>query len=1191
MAKQKIFQREKLMNLYRRLLVALVALMTLSCSEALAQIAFVKTIGTTASSSNGTSTSITVPASGVAGGNSVIITFAMNPTAGSVSCFDSRGNTYVLNREVTNGSGNSGVRTVILSSHNISALSSGNVIFCSHPNVSPRVLSVNEFSGLASSSTTDQVTSATGASTAPSSGSTASTTQASELLIGGIGVEGPTTETFTAGANYTAPASSRAGTSGGNAANNITINPEYRIVSATGTYAATGTLSSSRLWAAAIATYKARILPTKLTITSVNGGANPIAGTAFSVTVQAQDASGTPANVLSATSISLSRLTGTGILGGTLNGTIPANTSQVTISGVTYTTAESGVVLTATRTGGDSLTPGNSAPFTVNSGPAAVLSFATQPGNTTAGATIPGPPSVLVRDAFGNNVTSTMSVTMALGDFNGGATLSGTTTKATTGGTASFTDLNINKASIGYTLRASATGVSSTTSNLFNVSPGSATKLVFVTQPGNSTTSGAIIGPPTVSVQDNQGNTISSSSASLSVVIATNPGGGTLTGTTVRNASGGAGAFADLKINQPGTGYTLTATSSSLTSATTTAFNILSGGSVAGTVSKAAGGGAVTGASIEALQSGVVKGTASTSSAGSYTISGLVPGSYDIRADAGGFSPQTQTGVTVNAGATATANFSLATSIPTAGIVYLYDELQRLKSVIDPVGEAASYAYDAVGNLLSITRNTASQTSIIDFNPNSGPIGGTVTLYGTGFSTTANQNSVTFNGVAATVVSSTLTQIVTTVPAGATTGLIAVTSPAGSATSATAFSVTGAPVGAPTIANFTPNIGVVGTAVTINGTNFDPTPANNEARFNPTLAAVTTATAATLQSSFPTGGRAGPISVSTPGGSATSSQDFFLVPPPYTAANVGFTTRRSIGGGSLTINLAAKIALVLFNGSIGQKINLALSNITVDTSLYVYNPSGTLLASRGYLAGGTLTPIDRQLMQTGTYTILLNQGANVGSATVTLSEELDAGTIVINGAAVTVTTANGQDAHLTFSGASGQKINLALSNMTIDTGLFVYNPDGTLLASQGYLAGGAPTPIDRQLTQTGTYTILINHGANAGSATLTLSEELDAGTIAINGSPVTVTISRVGQNAHLTFSGTQGQNITLTGSNVTVSTNVFIYPPGSTTPLTSGTFGGAGGSLGAQLPADGTYTILLDPSLGTGSLTLTLTSP
>ena len=53
-----------------------------------------------------------------------------------------------------------------------------------------------------------------------------------------------------------------------------------------------------------------------------------------------------------------------------------------------------------------------------------------------------------------------------------------------------------------------------------------------------------------------------------------------------------------------------------------------------------------------------------------------------------------------------------------------------------------------------------------------------------------------------------------TVPGNATTGPIAVTTPGGTATSATSFTV------APRITSFTPTNGVIGTSVTINGANF-----------------------------------------------------------------------------------------------------------------------------------------------------------------------------------------------------------------------------------------------------------------------------------------------------------------------------------------------------------------------------------
>jgi len=236
----------------------LLLLLALPASEALGAIAFVKNVGTAGNTTTGTTIAVTVPAAGVAANNTIIVTFTMDPAAGTVSVADTRGNAYTSNADITNGSGTSGVRTVILSARVTTALTSGNTITVTFPSVAAKAVSVNEFSGIAAGNVLDRTSTATGTSTAPTSNATAATQQADELLIGAIGAETSTTETFTVGASYTALTRIASGTNG-NIANHVTINPEFRIVAATGAYTATGTLGASRLWADAIATYRAAI--------------------------------------------------------------------------------------------------------------------------------------------------------------------------------------------------------------------------------------------------------------------------------------------------------------------------------------------------------------------------------------------------------------------------------------------------------------------------------------------------------------------------------------------------------------------------------------------------------------------------------------------------------------------------------------------------------------------------------------------------------------------------------------------------------------------------------------------------------------------------------------------------------------------------------------------------------------------
>ncbi|MFN9799846.1 MAG: hypothetical protein ACK54P_07505, partial [Bacteroidota bacterium] len=107
------------------------------------------------------------------------------------------------------------------------------------------------------------------------------------------------------------------------------------------------------------ATFGGAAPATQLAITSI-APASPYQAEQFSITVQSRDASNAPANVVANTDVVISLNTGTGTLGGTLTGTIPAGSNNVVITGATYNTAETGVVLTATRTAGDVLTAGNS---------------------------------------------------------------------------------------------------------------------------------------------------------------------------------------------------------------------------------------------------------------------------------------------------------------------------------------------------------------------------------------------------------------------------------------------------------------------------------------------------------------------------------------------------------------------------------------------------------------------------------------------------------------------------------------------------------------------------------------------------------------------------------------------------------------------------------------------------------------
>jgi IPT/TIG domain len=172
--------------------------------------------------------------------------------------------------------------------------------------------------------------------------------------------------------------------------------------------------------------------------------------------------------------------------------------------------------------------------------------------------------------------------------------------------------------------------------------------------------------------------------------------------------------------------------------------------------------------------------------------------------------------------------------------------------------------------LFAVTPGSASAPAaptIASFTPASGPVGTSVTISGTGFT---GATRVAFAGTPASFTVGSDTSLVATVPSGAASGPIAVTTPGGTATSSTSFTVTTA-TAAPAISSFTPTSGRVGTVVTITGTGLTGT---TRVTFGGTSAPFAVVSETTVTATVPTGATTGPITVTTPGGTATSARSF-----------------------------------------------------------------------------------------------------------------------------------------------------------------------------------------------------------------------------------------------------------------------------------------------------------------------------
>ena len=146
-------------------------------------------------------------------------------------------------------------------------------------------------------------------------------------------------------------------------------------------------------------------------------------------------------------------------------------------------------------------------------------------------------------------------------------------------GKATFSGCNIIGTIGSYTVSATASGPLGGTSTPFTITLGSPSQLVFTSQPGNGANGVAFTNQPVVTIDDVGGNTVTSSSAQVSLGFNSQPATGatlTCTNNTV-SAKAGLASFANCKIAGKAGLYSLSATASGPVSGTSGLFNITGG--------------------------------------------------------------------------------------------------------------------------------------------------------------------------------------------------------------------------------------------------------------------------------------------------------------------------------------------------------------------------------------------------------------------------------------------------------------------------------------------------------------------------------------------------------------------------------------------------------------------------------------
>jgi uncharacterized repeat protein (TIGR03803 family) len=149
----------------------------------------------------------------------------------------------------------------------------------------------------------------------------------------------------------------------------------------------------------------------------------------------------------------------------------------------------------------------------------------------------------------------------------------------------------------------------------------------------------------------------------------------------------------------------------------------------------------------------------------------------------------------------------------------------------------------------------------------SGKVGKTVEVLGQGFTGTT---VVSFNGVHATFSVVSDTYLTATVPAGALTGTVTVTTPTGALKSNRKFLVT------PQLKSFTPASGIVGASVTITGVSVTQA---TKVTIGGKAATFTANSDSQITATIPAGAKTGQkITITTPGGAATSATTLTVLP-------------------------------------------------------------------------------------------------------------------------------------------------------------------------------------------------------------------------------------------------------------------------------------------------------------------------
>jgi YD repeat-containing protein len=526
---------------------------------------------------------------------------------------------------------------------------------------------------------------------------------------------------------------------------------------------------------------------------------------------------------------------------------------------------------------------------------------------------------------------------------------------------------------------------------------------------------------------------------------------------------------------------------------------------------------------------------------------------------------------------------------------YIYDPNGRLAVVTNDAGESARYRYDELGNLVAIERLAVDDLAVFGFSPGRGAAGVAVRISGQGFSPTAGQNTVRFNGTVASVSTASNTALTAVVPAGATTGPITVTVGSETASSTTDF-IVDENARPPVITNVGPLIASVGTAITVDGQTLAPVVNQTTLRLNWRRAVPTTLT--NLQAAFPvpSGTSSGRVSVTTPYGTAVSNQDVLVTPDGILPGEIAQLKRLALDATAqgFSVVTAGHYSAALFDGSSGDYLSAQFSSISVASISYkLYGVSNTLLAN-GIVSSSSPTFHLPQLPATGTYLLLMRPATVPATWNVAIEKVKP---VVTGGESLPLeTTIAGHRKLFTFTALAGQDLGLGISDLVLSNGsyvkVFVYKPNSSssLINTSCYTSNDG-CGLNLPNLEAGTYRVEVQPSSSSQMMSFQATLSSDITGVIERDISAPLNLPRRGQNGRLTFAGTVGETVALQIAEQTTApadedAYYYVYKPDGTL-LTSTTTDSAATLNLQNLPATGNYTLFVDPYYS-GALTAQL---